>query len=195
MRRRWNHNLHYHCLVLRSVPSPCPRALDVGCGEAVLTRELAARCGEVTGLDLDPAVLHGADGTSPPNVRLVAGDVLTYPFPAAHFDFIAAMAALHHLPLQQGLERLRDLLRPNGVLAIIGLYRPSTAMDRVAAAAAWPVSCVLRHVHEPVRMQASVREPNETLQEVRNAAEALLPGVVIERRFFFRYSLLWRKPG
>jgi 2-polyprenyl-3-methyl-5-hydroxy-6-metoxy-1,4-benzoquinol methylase len=49
--RRWNHNIHYYPLVLAAVPAGCRRALDVGCGEGQLTRELAVRVPEVVGID------------------------------------------------------------------------------------------------------------------------------------------------
>ncbi|CAM5436502.1 hypothetical protein [Streptomyces canus] len=29
----WNHNVHYHRLVLDAVPDDCREALDVGCGD------------------------------------------------------------------------------------------------------------------------------------------------------------------
>ena len=48
--RRWNHNTHYYPLVLAAVPDGCRRALDVGCGEGLLTRELAVRVPEVVGI-------------------------------------------------------------------------------------------------------------------------------------------------
>ena len=31
--QRWNHNIHYHRLILQAVPPGCQRVLDVGCGE------------------------------------------------------------------------------------------------------------------------------------------------------------------
>jgi 2-polyprenyl-3-methyl-5-hydroxy-6-metoxy-1,4-benzoquinol methylase len=49
--RRWNHNTHYYPLVLAAVPDGCRRALDVGCGEGMLARELAARVPQVVGID------------------------------------------------------------------------------------------------------------------------------------------------
>ncbi|GAA0991221.1 hypothetical protein GCM10009555_078180 [Acrocarpospora macrocephala] len=38
--RRWNHNIHYHPRILRAIPEGAQRALDVGCGEGMLAREL-----------------------------------------------------------------------------------------------------------------------------------------------------------
>jgi trans-aconitate methyltransferase len=36
---------------------------------------------------------------------------------------VASIAALHHVDTAAGLERMRDRLRPGGVLAVIGLPR------------------------------------------------------------------------
>lgn len=54
---RWNHNLHYLPTLLAAVPPGARRALDVGCGEGTLTRELRRRVAEVTGIDRDAVVL------------------------------------------------------------------------------------------------------------------------------------------
>lgn len=43
----WNHNTHYHRLVLDAMPDPCEAALDVGCGEGLLARRLATRARRV----------------------------------------------------------------------------------------------------------------------------------------------------
>jgi 2-polyprenyl-3-methyl-5-hydroxy-6-metoxy-1,4-benzoquinol methylase len=57
---RWNHNLHYHRLILDAVPAGARRALDVGCGEGILSRRLRERVPAVTGIDVDPASPPGA---------------------------------------------------------------------------------------------------------------------------------------
>jgi predicted TPR repeat methyltransferase len=46
----WNHNLHYHPVILRAIPRECTYALDVGCGEGVLTRRLRRQVPQVTGV-------------------------------------------------------------------------------------------------------------------------------------------------
>ncbi len=56
--RRWNHNLHYHPLMLDAVPDGCRRALDVGCGEGILARELRRIVPHVAAFDLhQPSIL------------------------------------------------------------------------------------------------------------------------------------------
>ncbi|MFC0042034.1 class I SAM-dependent methyltransferase [Actinomadura rayongensis] len=60
MDEQWNHNVHYHPLVLGFVPDGCGRALDVGCGDGTLIRKLAARARHVTGVDRSPEMIAAA---------------------------------------------------------------------------------------------------------------------------------------
>ena len=41
--RRWNHNIHCHGVILKEVLEGVRMALDVGCGNGLLTRELQCR--------------------------------------------------------------------------------------------------------------------------------------------------------
>jgi 2-polyprenyl-3-methyl-5-hydroxy-6-metoxy-1,4-benzoquinol methylase len=196
MRGAWNHNIHYHTLVLRSIPPGCRRALDVGCGRGLLALELASRCQEVIAIDNDHEALSWAmtNGSSQPGITFVEDDVMTHRFAPGNFDFIAAVATLHHLPLRPALARFRDLLKPSGVLAIIGLYRGETLVDLAQAAAAFPASWMLRCMRGCSDVGAPVKNPAETLREIRIACNDLLPGAAIRRHLLFRYSLVWRKP-
>ena len=118
-------------MILRAVPQGCRRALDAGCGHGGLVQELASHCEAVTGLDVDAGVIRSASelAGSRSAVEFVRGDVMTHPFAEGSFDVITAVASLHHLPLAPALERFRALLRPGGVLAVVGLYRPETLLD------------------------------------------------------------------
>ena len=49
----WNHNLHYHRVVIDVISPDCRRMLDIGCGQGALTRTLRAHAAEVAGLDRD----------------------------------------------------------------------------------------------------------------------------------------------
>src|SRR5580704_964667 len=88
--RPWNYTIQYHHIVLRSVSAGCRLALDVGCGSGWVTQRLASRTEQVIGIDVDPEVLSLARSSSAPEGRIqyIEGDVMTYPFPAASFDFV-----------------------------------------------------------------------------------------------------------
>jgi SAM-dependent methyltransferase len=194
MSREWNHNIQYHEFVLQSVPADCRQALDAGCGSGRLTHELAESCDAVIGIDQNMEALCLASlGDVPTNVSFVTGDVMTSGLAAGSFDFVAAVATLHHLPLEEALMRFRDLLRAGGVLAVVGLYRAESLSDFLCFAAAKPVSWVLRKICDCPGVEAPMRVPVESLREIRAAAKAVLPGAVVRRRWFYRYTLVWRK--
>lgn len=95
--RRWNHNIHYHRLILDAVPAGSRTALDVGCGNGLLSVELREAVPEVTGIDLDQTVLEDARQHSG-EITWVRGDAMTYDF-GKTFDVVASVATLHHLGL------------------------------------------------------------------------------------------------
>jgi len=196
-RTGWNHNLHYHRLVLGAVSAQFGRALDAGCGVGTLARKLARQCEHVVGIDADGDVIRKARTASwlPPNLELVIGDALTEPLEPGSFDFVTAVASLHHMELEPALAKFSALLRPGGKLAVVGLYRPETLWDYVSCAAALPVSLAVRGILTAEKVQARLAEPLESLKEIRQTAEVVLPGCKLRRLFFVRYWLEWKKTG
>ena len=173
----------------------CGRILDVGCGQGRLVRELAGRCGNVVGIDCDAEALAGArrDARGNPRVTFVQGDAMTQAFDTQSFDMVVMVATLHHLPLGPALERFRGLLRPGGVLAVVGLYRRATLVDNLCAAAGLAASRIVRISRGYADVGAPMADPGETLGDIRRVAMDALPGAIIRRRLFFRYTLHWRK--
>ena len=106
------------------------------------------------------------------------------------YDFVCALASLHHVSLPGALARMKALLRPGGVLGVIGLYRSHGLADFASSLAALPVSLCLRLVHPRVDEGVPLRPPDLTLREIRAHAGALLPGAVVERRLLWRFTLL-----
>src|SRR6266536_430640 len=119
----WDHNAYYHRLLMRQLPRPCMRVLDVGCGAGAFAAELASRAGHVDALDRSPAMIEAARQMTPANVTCILGDVMRDPLPAERYDAIVSVSALHHLPLDDALRRLSRALRPGGVLAAVALPR------------------------------------------------------------------------
>lgn len=192
---RWNHNIQYHPVVLAAVPPGCRRALDVGCGEGQLTRELRQHVDEVVGVDPDAASIALAREQASPGLEYVVGDVLTHPFEPASFDLVSAVATLHHLDAGTGLARMADLLRPGGVLVVVGCARSELPADLP-----WEVAAVVANrIHRrrtPVWEHPSptVWPPPVTYAQMRRLAHRALPGVRYRRHLLWRYSLTWTKP-
>ena len=144
----WNHNIHYGRVVLDAVPAGCERALDVGCGEGWLARELRRSVPHVTGIDRDEPSIELARRHDPASdIEYLLGDFLNVPFEPGSFDLVASVAALHHMDAAAALRRMRELLRPGGTLAVVGLARSRFPTDLPLGVAARVVS--VRPWNEP----------------------------------------------
>lgn len=128
----WNHNIHFHRVVLEAIPAGAISAVDVGTGDGMLSAELRGVVTDVVAIDLDAQVLRRAEAEHS-GIVWVNDDVMTHDF-GRRFDVVASVATLHHLPdLRSELDRLADLTAPGGVLVIVGLARASTPWDLVVA--------------------------------------------------------------
>src|SRR5712692_5070468 len=113
----WNHNLHYHRVIVNVIPPDCRRALDVGCGQGALTRDLRRFVPEVAGIDRDErsiALARAHAGAA--GIGYVRGDFQAAPIRPCSVDLITSVASLHHMDTATGLRRMADLLRPGGTL-------------------------------------------------------------------------------
>jgi SAM-dependent methyltransferase len=193
--RRWNHNIHYHPRILRAIPEGTQLALDIGCGEGMLARELRRTVPHVTAIDLDAPSIEQARGY-PDDIDYILGDVLTQPFPAASFDVVTSVATLHHMDATTGLARMRDLLRPGGVLALVGLARSTMPHDLPRDLAGVTAGAFHRarkgHWQHPSPL---VWPPPVTYPQMRALAAEILPGAQYRRHLLFRYSIIWRRPA
>jgi tRNA (uracil-5-)-methyltransferase TRM9 len=99
-------------------------ALDLGCGNGELARQLAQRghAGLYTGLDFSPELLEQAGAGHLPNHNFLQADLSTpdwdAPLSGNQYDYILAFAVLHHLPdadlRLQVLRKVRSMLAPEG---------------------------------------------------------------------------------
>lgn len=202
----WNHNGHYHGFLLKSVPSGAKRALEIGCGQGDFSRLLAGRCNHVTALDLSPEMIRRATTRSRefPNIDFEIADVLEWDFPADGFDFVVSIATLHHLPTAEILAKMKAALKPGGGLAVLDLFEDSLIGTLSWGSIAVPVGLAFRllktgRLREPIEVRRAwdahaVHDSYLTLEQVRDLCREILPGAVVRRHLFWRYSIVWKKP-
>ena len=202
----WSHNRHYHRVILDAVPRGCEKALDVGCGQGGLTRRLSRLVPQVTGIDRDQRSIEiarahpGAAG-----IDYLIGDFLATSFEPGSLDLITSIASLHHMDAEAALRRMSDLLRPGGVLAVVGLARGISPADAGFVVPAM-IGTRLHHAADARKRWGTAGRPAAAYQSpviwpppltyrgTRRLAGRVLAGVRYRRHLYWRYSLVWTKP-
>jgi SAM-dependent methyltransferase len=162
----------------------------------MLVRELRQYVPDVVGIDLDRASIEHAEAQDDGSrSAYLLGDFLTYPFELGSFNFVAAVASLHHVDARAGLSRIRDLLAPGGVMCVVGLARsqPRDVPLDLAGVVAHRVLLLSRSYWQ--HPSPTVWPPPETYASMRRIAEETLPGARFRRHVLWRYSLIWAKPS
>lgn len=101
------------------------RILDVGCGPATITLDLArlASAGSVVGMDRSETVIReardAAEQTDVANLELTVGDVYSLDYEAGTFDVVHAHQVLQHLsdPVA-ALREMGRVCKPDGLVAV-----------------------------------------------------------------------------
>ena len=201
----WDHNSHYHDFLLRHVPSPCSKSLEIGCGTGGFSRLLAVRSDRVLALDLSPNMISIAEEQSAlyQNIDFRVADVMTHDVGDEQFDCIVSIATFHHLPTEEALLRVKRALRVNGVLLVLDLFQPEGISDTLRSGVALPVSMGLRLFNgsraiAPQKVREAwarhgLSDSYLTLDQVRDVCSKLLPGAEVRRHLFWRYSVVWIK--
>jgi SAM-dependent methyltransferase len=207
----WSHNDHYHRVLLDQVPPGATRALDVGCGTGRFARALASRVDHVDAIDRSPETLALARERSRDvsNITYTDADLFDFDADPRGYDFISLIAVIHHVDFDAATLRLRSLLAPGGVLAVLGIAREDSVVEYARSGVAFGVNAVVgtwfavrRAIGRPAPIgtgrgatpEAPVMDPTMTFREVRSRAPDVLAGSTYRRLFFWRYLLTYRKP-
>lgn len=196
---RSNHTIDPFRELVPWIPGHARTALDIGCGEGFAARTLARRGLHVTAIDLDEPSLAAAREQDTAGIDYRLGDFLTddaLTRAAGTFDAVTALAVLHHVDLEAGFMRCRELLASGGTLLVVGCAASELPRDvgREAAAAAAELWSRLRRRPRWEQPSPTVWPPPVTYSAVRAAAERIFPGALYQRRLSWRYTLVWRKP-
>jgi SAM-dependent methyltransferase len=201
----WNANNHYHEFLLRHVPPGCENALEIGCGTGAFSRRLAQRARQVTAIDLSSEMIRVSRSSSSdfPNIDFEIDDIMTRSLPESHYDCVASIATLHHVPTRAVLTKIREALKPGGILIVLDLLQPEGLLDAILNAIAMGTSCSLRLFHNgrlraPREVRAAWEEHGKTdryltMDEARALYGSLFPGVTVRKHLLWRYSAAWTK--
>jgi SAM-dependent methyltransferase len=193
----WNHNTHYHRVLLRQLPRNGGGVCDIGSGDGAFAALLASRYTNVVALDIAAeqvsttrALCSGLD-----NVVVRQGNFLDAALPRGHFDAVTALAVVHHMPFSDAADEVKRILKSGGRLVVLGVWTDrATLLDRAWNVASAGVNRLLRWRRGPDEMTAPATLERTSWPETKDAARRYLPGARLRRRVLWRYTLIWDKP-
>ncbi len=201
----WNHNAHYHRYLTSHIPERCQHILEIGCGTGEFSRLLSERAERVLAIDLSPQMIRLARTRSElyPNIDFVTGDVMTYHLPDNQFDCIATLTTLHHLPIETILGKIKKALKPGGIFICLDLYQRSNLSDLFFDGVAFPTDLFLTLMktgkpRPPREVREAYAEHGKTdtylpLPQIEQICVGIMPGALVSRHLFWRYSIIWEK--
>lgn len=101
-----------------------PRILDVGCGPGMQTVELLkSSAGRVVALDVHPEMIKRVRARAESagvaaRLETTVQDMKTMTFPTSSFDVIWSEGAIYILGFENGLRKIRELVKPEGYVAV-----------------------------------------------------------------------------
>ena len=114
--------------------SPGALVLDMACGTGDLTKSMARRGWQVTGLDISAEMMEiGKEKCAglEPKPTFVLGSAEAIPFPDATFDAVTIAFGLRNFDHRaQCLQEIRRVLKPGGTLAVLEFAVPRNPLWR-----------------------------------------------------------------
>jgi 2-polyprenyl-3-methyl-5-hydroxy-6-metoxy-1,4-benzoquinol methylase len=115
--------------------APGQKALEIGCGTGLFTRLFAESGAEILAVDISQELIELAGQQKPPRLKITFRAVpfedprLTKDGP---FDAVIGSSVLHHLEVKPALQRIFQLLKPEGILAFAepNMLNPQVAAER-----------------------------------------------------------------
>ena len=209
----FDHNDHYHRLVLREVPRRCRTALDVGCGTGRFARRLARPGIAVHAVDPVGGGHRGGAGRRRPGTQEAGGPRVraggrhrTRPAPPGTTTSASSSPASTTCRSGRSVRCARRSRRV-GCRRFWAATQERSPADLVWSLAAVPVNAGVRLALAPRGGTAarhgpgSAGAPDEAarrgadglpLAEIRRQAAVLLPGCTVRRLLFRRYLLVFR---
>lgn len=128
-RVRWQRRVQMLTVDLR----PGMQVLELGCGTAYFTRELARTGASITAVDISPELLALArKHCSADNVRFELQNAHALNYLDNSFDAVLGSSVLHHLAIRPALTTLHRILRPGGIIRFTepNMLNPQIALQK-----------------------------------------------------------------
>lgn len=118
----------------KSLPMERPAVLDLACGTGDLTKAMALRGWQVTGLDISSEMMEVGKVKCrdlDPQPAFILGSAEAIPFPDASFDAVTIAFGLRNFDHRaQCLAEIRRVLKPGGRLAVLEFAVPKNRLWR-----------------------------------------------------------------
>ena len=190
------------------LPSHGESALDIGCGLGGFLPRLAERFDHVVALDLSPEMVRiaGKNNSGFSNIDFIIADVNTWNFPIEQFDCVVSITTLHHMALEPILKKMKDALKPGGILLVGDFYERRGFEALIRKIAATFRKLRRRRRKSSTRSSSALfhgmgaHDPSERylpFDEVRRICGNLLPDAKVmrySRSNSHHYSIVWKKP-
>ena len=191
----WNHNIAYYKWIKQRTAA-CKSILDVGCGDGSLVEYLDDGFKKLTGIDIDSSCIFRANSKNKSlNIQFTCCSFESYET-CQSYDAVIFVASIHHMDMMTAIERAKTLLSPSGLLIIVGLANPSSAMDyMIEGLRILPCRIIseLKHMQSSENQNIPVSYNLPSLNEVRSISSNALPHATIKYGLYYRYLLEWTK--
>jgi len=130
----WTWRKRFVKTLAKSIPMDHPAILDLACGTGDLTKAMALRGWQVTGLDISAEMMEVGKGKCAgldPEPAFVLGSAEAIPFADASFDAVTIAFGLRNFDHRsQCLQEIRRVLKPGGTLAVLEFAVPKNRIWR-----------------------------------------------------------------
>ena len=119
--------------MLTSDIAPGMKVLELGCGTAYFTRELATTGATITAIDISPELLETARANCcAANVTFEIQNAYALNYPDNTFDFVVGSSVLHHLEIDRAVRQVFRVVKPGGTIRFTepNMLNPQIALQK-----------------------------------------------------------------
>lgn len=163
------------------------RVLDIGCGPAVMTKDIIDLGWTYEGTDISDAMVHEAKKKFP-DISFSIGVVENIPVSAETYDSVVAMGLVEYVEDdERAIREVARVLKPSGrfFVSLPNWWSPARVWDRVAIA---PIG-------KFIRLLTKRSKPNVFHREYRSAEYAALlkkNGFSVKKTIYYNFRVLPR---